>query len=144
MEVLYSNIINGWPGIGNIDANPLFVDHDNNDFHLLPGSPCINSATPNRCPAAWLDMDGETRTMGGRLDMGVDEFTDVPTVPVIGDINCDCEVNALDIEAFIAALFEPWNYSTRYPHCDINLADFNGNGWIDGGDIEGFINLLFP
>ncbi len=30
----YSNIQGGWPGIGNINIDPLFVDLDANDFHL--------------------------------------------------------------------------------------------------------------
>ena len=30
----YSNIRGGWPGEGNIDADPLFADPDNGDYHL--------------------------------------------------------------------------------------------------------------
>ncbi|MFN3077856.1 MAG: hypothetical protein ABT940_13465, partial [Alphaproteobacteria bacterium] len=61
--VSYSNIQEGWPGEGNIDADPLFVnpgqwgpngtpddpDDDtwvNGDYHLLPYSPCIDTARP--------------------------------------------------------------------------------------------------
>ena len=62
----------------------------------------------------------------------------------IGDVNCDGDINALDIEAFLVALFEPENYAGRYPDCDINLADINGDGSIDALDIEHFLNLLFP
>lgn len=49
-------------GEGNIDADPCFVDADNNDFHLLPDSPCIdagdNEAVP---PEITTDLDGNPR-----------------------------------------------------------------------------------
>jgi hypothetical protein len=37
-DVTYSTVQGGWPGIGNIDADPLFVDPDNGDprLPLLP------------------------------------------------------------------------------------------------------------
>lgn len=55
-NVTYSNIEGGWPGTGNIDADPCFVlpgYQDANgmwidgDYYLLPGSPCINAGDPN-------------------------------------------------------------------------------------------------
>lgn len=33
-EVTFSNVRGGCPGLGNIDADPLFVDPDNGDYHL--------------------------------------------------------------------------------------------------------------
>ena len=61
-----------------------------------------------------------------------------------GDLNCDCSVDAFDIEPFLLALFEPQSYSKRFPDCDINLADINGDGVINAFDIEPFLELLFP
>ncbi len=61
-----------------------------------------------------------------------------------GDLNCDGSVNALDIEPFILALFDPSGYTSAFPDCDINTADINGDGSIDALDIEHFLNLLFP
>ena len=58
-------------------------------------------------------------------------------------MNCDGEINALDIEPFLLALFEPSAYPNQYPGCDINSADINGDGAVDAGDIEAFLDLLF-
>ena len=41
--------------------NPLFVDQINSDFHLQPGSPCINNGDPN---AFYNDPDGTRNDIG--------------------------------------------------------------------------------
>ncbi len=54
------------------------------------------------------------------------------------DMNCDGDVNAIDIEPFLDLLFgggEP---------CDTCTGDVNGDGSIDALDIEPFLNCLFP
>ena len=61
-----------------------------------------------------------------------------------GDLNCDGQINAFDIEPFLLALFDADEYAIRFPDCDINLADLNGDGAIDAFDIEPFLDLLFP
>ena len=60
------------------------------------------------------------------------------------DMNCDEDINALDIEFFIDLLFNGTD-----PCCgnrgDIGSSgDVNLDGSIDAADIEGFINCLFP
>lgn len=49
-----------FPGIGNINADPLFADPTNGDYHLLPGSPCIDAGDPDSPP----DPDGTLADMG--------------------------------------------------------------------------------
>ena len=62
----------GWGGGGNITNAPLLGGPDN--LHLLPGSPCIDAGS--NVWATWaLDLDGEARTNGLLVDMGVDEFS---------------------------------------------------------------------
>jgi hypothetical protein len=61
-------------GIGNIDADPLFVDTNNwSDLRLQPGSPCIN-AGDNVYVTTATDLDGNPRIVGGVVDMGAYEF----------------------------------------------------------------------
>ena len=43
----YSDIQGGFAGYGNIDVDPLFVDHSNGDFHLQSASLCIDAGNPN-------------------------------------------------------------------------------------------------
>ena len=74
-------------GRGNIDVAPQFIEpayRDTNgigvegDYHLLPGSPCINTGDPDFVAEyAKTDIDGEKRVMLGRVDMGADEFNPV-------------------------------------------------------------------
>ncbi len=60
-----------------------------------------------------------------------------------GDLNCDGTIDALDIEPFLVALFDPSQYPNQYPNCNINAADINGDGAIDALDIEPLLELLF-
>ncbi len=61
-----------------------------------------------------------------------------------GDLNGDGSIDALDIEPFLVALFDPEDYPAAYPDCDISLADLNGDGDINALDIEGLLAVLFP
>jgi predicted outer membrane repeat protein len=86
--VSYSDVQDGYPGAGNMDADPLFIDPSAGDFHLGPASPCIdagNNAAPD-LPAR--DFEGDPRILDGDgdgtavVDMGVDEVWGPPP-PVI-------------------------------------------------------------
>jgi parallel beta-helix repeat protein/predicted outer membrane repeat protein len=74
VNVNYCCIHGGWPGLGNIDVDPQFVDPCNSDYHLLPGSPCIDAGDPCYVPAQnETDLDGNPRVINGRIDMGAYE-----------------------------------------------------------------------
>ncbi|MCG3198911.1 MAG: hypothetical protein GHCLOJNM_03418 [bacterium] len=79
-EVSYSLVEGGYPGPGNIDADPMFVNPDVGDYRLLPNSPCIDSGT---ITSATTDLDGKPRPVdivgvgtegAGAFDMGAYEF----------------------------------------------------------------------
>ena len=43
MDITYSDIQGGWPGEGNIEVDPIFVDATNDDYRLSNDSPCIGA-----------------------------------------------------------------------------------------------------
>ena len=80
--VTHCDVQSGYPGEGNIDEDPLFVDAYNGDFHLGAGSPCIDAGTndaPDPPGLPEYDFEGDPRIMDGNndgdpvVDMGVDE-----------------------------------------------------------------------
>ena len=60
VAVSYSDVDGSWPGAGNLDLDPMFWNPVGADFHLLPGSPCIDAGNP----ASPLDPDGTIADMG--------------------------------------------------------------------------------
>ena len=99
-RVRYCDVQGGWAGEVNIDADPLFVDPDSADYHLLPCSPCIDAGDPNFTPEPdERDIDGQMRVWDGdddgqwTVDMGSDEFgSQAP-----GDLNGDGCVDHADL-----------------------------------------------
>ncbi len=61
-----------------------------------------------------------------------------------GDLNCDCALDAFDIEPFVVALTDPAGYALSYPGCNWMRADVNGDGAVDAFDIGPFIERLVP
>ena len=41
--ITYSSVEGGWPGAGNIDSDPMFVDPGRSDYRLMSGSPTIDA-----------------------------------------------------------------------------------------------------
>jgi hypothetical protein len=72
-EITYSLIEGGWPGVGNMDADPFFVDPDNDDYHIPLASPCVNAGTKDGAPP--FDFELDARPHMGAVDIGADEFT---------------------------------------------------------------------
>ena len=96
----YCNIQGGWPGLGNINADPLFIqnpnpgpdrhrgtpDDDAGDLHLQPASPCIDAGTNLHPPRDLLDLDDDgCRTEPVPLDLvGNARYWDAPDTPDTG------------------------------------------------------------
>jgi hypothetical protein len=73
ITITYSDIHGGWPGTGNIDADPQFIDPGNGDLRLSPGSPCIDAGDNTAVPAGiTTDLDGNPR------------FLEIPETPDTG------------------------------------------------------------
>jgi hypothetical protein len=159
MTVLFSDVQGGrsaacvdnacilqW-GQGNVDADPNFVEpgwwDDSNtpaepnddffvvgDFHITPGSVCVDAGDNDSLPPALdTDLDGEERIFAGIVDMGADELVTNPL-----DLNDDGIVDYLEM----AVLANEWLQSGPCLQADfhkdnvIDLRDYAemGNQWL--------------
>lgn len=68
-------------GTSNITDDPLLKDAANDNYRLLPGSPCIDAGQSNSWMAGAKDLDGNDRIIGATVDIGAYEFK-------VGDLMC--------------------------------------------------------
>jgi hypothetical protein len=117
-EARYSCIERLGEGQGNLSVDPLFVDPDKGDYHLLSergrywpehdvwvldrvASPCIDAGDPT------ADSSTEPTPNGGRINMGAyggTAYASMSERPCAGDINYDGIINMVDL----AMLAENW------------------------------------
>lgn len=77
--VTYSDVQGGYSGEGNINADPLFEDASNGNYHLSLDSPCIDAGDNEASALPSHDFEGDRRILDGDgkvtriVDMGVDE-----------------------------------------------------------------------
>ena len=75
-QVTYCDVQEGYAGTGNINGLPMLTP----DFHLLIGSPCIDTGDNNAPSLPAKDFDGNSRILDGdgngtaTVDMGADEY----------------------------------------------------------------------
>ncbi|MHC4086226.1 MAG: right-handed parallel beta-helix repeat-containing protein [Planctomycetota bacterium] len=60
--VTYSNVQGYWPGVGNVNADPLFVDATNGDLRLKDCSVCVDAGNSDAVPPDTTDLDGDGNT----------------------------------------------------------------------------------
>jgi hypothetical protein len=147
VDVRYSNIQGGDPGIGNIDADPRF---EPGSYRLLSGSPCIDAGSTLLLPADEFDLDGDGDTaepLPFDAD-GMARLADDPATPDTGvgfpvvdmgafeyrppcrvDLDGDGELTVFDFLAFFNA------FDDGDP-----VADFDGDGAFTVFDFLAFQN----
>lgn len=146
-----SDIAGGYPGEGNISADPLFVDADgaddivgsaDDDLRLLADSLCIDVGDNSSLPldTADLNNDGDTTEP---IPYDFDSFNRI----VDGD--CD-DVATVDMGAYEFNHFVPGDFDGH--GCDVDYGDFAvlAQSWLDdnpaidvapGGGGDGIIDL---
>lgn len=72
-QVSYSIVDGGYSGTGNLDADPLFVDEGNNDYHIGICTPAYNAGT-NSVSQSNLDLGSGGRELFDTLDIGAYEY----------------------------------------------------------------------
>jgi len=128
--VAYCDIQGGWPGIGNIDSDPLFVDAAAGDYRLSLGSACLEGGRCVDLPTDDLDLDGNERVINTAIDMGPYEFQAPPIPP--GDLDRDSIVGVSDFILLLAG----WGPCCR--------GDLNSDGTIDQDDLNLLLKILGP
>ncbi len=147
ISVSYTNVQGGWPGTGNIDVDPLFVDPENGDFRLSPGSPCIDAGNNNAiADLTDTDLDGNPRFADDPatadtgcgvpviVDMGAYEYQGIPATVLFGDVNGDGSVRVSDLIALIPCM------GSDDPACCV--ADLDVDGEVGVSDLMLLIHML--
>jgi parallel beta-helix repeat protein len=72
--ITHSDVKGGFAGAGNINADPLFLDATDGNFHLQHASPAINVGSNAAVPGGiTTDLDGNPRIVNNIVDMGAYE-----------------------------------------------------------------------
>jgi hypothetical protein len=82
-SVTYSDVQGGWPGTGNVNADPLFADPAGGDLHLAAGSPCID-AGHNWAIADLADTDIDSNPRFASDEAGHDSGCGLPAIVDMG------------------------------------------------------------
>jgi hypothetical protein len=131
LVVTYSNVQGDFPGEGNIDADPLFVDPDNGDFRLSASSPCIDAGLNDAVACVITDLHYN------------DRFADDPSVPDCQQAPGQCgiapivDMGAIEVNS-LPVLLPDCNSNNLWDECEIDASfapDCNGNGVPDACDI---------
>jgi hypothetical protein len=143
--VTFSDVQGGWPGEGNIDADPCFADPCNGDYHLKsesgrwdPGSEswvldgvtslCIDGGNPVS------DWTAELWPHGKRINMGKYGGTPEASMSLLdagsaADLNIDDLVDFRDFDRFA----DNWRTEQKFLREDIDR-----NGRVDAFDLAAF------
>ncbi len=112
------------PGQGCISENPLYVDEPEGDYHLQPGSPCIDSGNPL---PQYDDPDGTRNDMGayGGPEAPADFPLVILTIPMQNELNV---IDTVDI----ASMF----------NIDMDYATFSESTVVVSGHLTGSYSVI--
>lgn len=139
----YACAQSAFPGIGNISADPMFVNAAGGNYRLQPGSPAINAGSNTRfravAPNLVTDADGRPRfaadTSSPNIGEGLGPIIDMGAFERSGceaDVTGDGQLTPADLLEFLARWF------AGDPRTNLN-----GSGEIDVADLFVFMNMWF-
>ncbi|MHC4088921.1 MAG: right-handed parallel beta-helix repeat-containing protein [Planctomycetota bacterium] len=147
ITITYSDIQGGWPGDGNIDADPLFVPGPVGCLYLsqtaagqAADSPCLDAGSDT---AANMDLDTMTTRSDESVDAGIVDMGyhhPVSGLPlVMGDYDHDQDVDLGDFAGF-QNCFTGERPADVSPCC--RIFDFEPDADVDLVDLSGFQEAL--
>jgi predicted outer membrane repeat protein/parallel beta-helix repeat protein len=172
--ILYSDVAGGdavvfveegsaltW-GAGVLDADPLFVAPDAGDYHVQPGSPCIDAGRNVSVPRDYADLDQDGNTseftpidLDGLcrffdvpaapntgegvppVDLGPYEFGAPPHAPCAADLDNDGEVDLQDLARLLS-------HYGQTEHVYPSYGDLDRDGDVDLDDLAGLLGTYGP
>ncbi|MDY7109601.1 MAG: right-handed parallel beta-helix repeat-containing protein [Planctomycetota bacterium] len=149
-DVCYCLVQGGFDGEGNIDADPAFVAPEVDDYHLMPGSPCIDAGSNPALPGDVVsDLDGRPRF----VDDPHTEDTGLGAPPVVdmGPLEFQADVTGLYVIPMSGfestgphgGPFEPAFklYTLRnYSDAPLEFSVSNGEAWLEVDPDSGLID----
>jgi arylsulfatase A-like enzyme len=95
----------------------------------------------------WLAVSNDLRTLSVEWTAGSAQVVEVrvltePYSPLVGDLDCDGDVDFDDIAAFILGLSDPQQYEQQFGLPPTVKGDADGDGDLDFDDTSGFVLLV--
>jgi hypothetical protein len=142
-QISFSDVEGGYPGRGNIDADPMFFlpSAREPDLHLCAFSPCVDAGDP------FSDYGNEPEPNGGTINMGAYGNTREATTSELvdtdmDDLRDDWEMDhfgTLDADGSGDADYDGLVDRDEYRHLsDPNNPDSDGDGLLDGEEVMDF------
>jgi hypothetical protein len=128
ISVKYSNVEGSWPGLGNIDCDPCFVDANNGDYHLKSEGWRWDS---NRKVWTWDDVTSPCIDAGNPGSPFGDELLTIPVDPE-NQWGINKRINMGAYGGTEEASMPPYDWAL--------LADLNNDGIVNFGDFAHFSN----
>ncbi len=115
---------------------------------VAPAQSCSFNPTVVEVQFSGTDCDGNGADDGleialdPSLDANGDGILDVCTTYLLGDMNCDFNVDGRDVQGFMLAMTSPADYAATYPACNILSGDYDGDGIVGLFDLPAFVQDL--
>ena len=93
--ISYSDVQGGLTSTGFTDGGNNITDDPGfaaGEYHLPPGSPCVDKGSNAAAAGILTDIDGDLRIINGTVDMGADEVVPPPSTPSEGTVGTEITV----------------------------------------------------